>query len=441
MIALWYAAHVVNLCETGVNETPSNLWMIFRSLCRSIDLRNRNITFLYLCLICCFILILDNEIHPYFQSPILPVQLSNPINRQPFNNAMCVYPFPYFISEYDKSKYYECLEKTQLLSEKDATSLEEAKSFYLSHYAVDREIPRHFEQWYQFAKRKNCRINRYDGLAEQLKPFKDKTKQFHYQQLEDLVDLFNNTQLTSFNNVNGITHIKINSERAEAYKPVFKRIQHLLPNFKFIINTHAQPVVLYNRKFSHYKRAQTKFNQYPSALGHVELTIHSQFMNKTKIKSFVEIMDNSCTNDNNEFRSSIMQGYGLFINQPEEYQTTKLMPILSWGNYPGCTRDILVPSVYHYNTLKFSRLHINKYSRFISWKSKKNSLIWRGATSGSPFYHKELNHFIPSHVCVKNCLSNQWLISDRGGFSQQVWFWSHRQRAATYGLDYPTLMV
>ena len=357
-------------------------------------------------------------------------QAFNRMQNQKIRNALCVYPFDSFLTAFDEDKYLECVEKTKLLNEQDATSFSNAKSFYINHYFP--KTPQHFESWYYFAKRRNCRINRYDGLHKQLLPFKKGT--FSYSHLRNLVALFNNTQLTTFTSKNGVTHIEVNSERAAAYIPVFSRLQKYLPDFQFVINTHAQPVVLFNKHYGDHK-VETKLNQYQVGLGQAELTIRSNNSNKTKIKRFSDIIANACQPD--EYRSSLMQGYGLFMNTPEEYLTTKLLPMLSWGNYPGCTKDILIPSVFHYGSVPRS---VVKPSYYTEWKYKYPSLIWRGATSGSPFYLQEYRNYLPDHVCTSNCTRDQIKLLQPLNYNQQVWFWSHRQRAAAYALEYPSLL-
>ena len=367
------------------------------------------------------------------QSFISTEKLQEQVPLNSIKSPTCIYPFDDFLTQYDREKYKECVEKTKLLNEPDANTYEDAKQFYIKNYAKDEKVPQHFEPWYYFAKRRDCRINRYDGLHSQLLPFR--TGEFSYNQLRDLVNLFNNSQLTSFYSKQGRTYIVVNSERAAAYKPVFSRLQAYLPDFQFIINTHAQPVVLYNKNYEKFKKSKTKLNQYRVGLGKAELTIRGVKRNITKIKNFSDIIENSCEPD--EYRSSLMEGYGLFINPPEEYQTTKLMPILSWGNYPGCTKDILVPSVYHYGTVNGAVL---KTTIFRNWNSKYKRLVWRDATSGSPFYMQEYSEYLPSHVCIDSCTIDQTQILEPQRYSQKVWFWSHRQRAAAYALEYPSLL-
>eukprot|EP00834_Sanchytrium_tribonematis_P001278 NODE_30_length_37342_cov_0.449507.p5 type:complete len:584 gc:universal NODE_30_length_37342_cov_0.449507:31134-32885(+) len=348
--------------------------------------------------------------------------------KKPIRHDKCIYPFDEFLTEFDRYNYALCLSRVNLLEENDAQSEEEALLFYKMHYGP---VPHYFSRYYKFAKEKQCKINRFDQLYRQLKPFKNTKHRDYDQLLRTVSDFFNNTQLTSIEFVNGKTHVNVNSDRAGAYIPIFEKIQDLLPDMHFFINTHAQPIVMHNPSF---KGSRTKFNQHKEGLGNVELTVESSDSSKKSIVKLSQVLKKTCAKD--DYRSSLEEGYGLFINAPEEYQTFDLLPILSWGGYPGCTKDILIPSVYHYEY----KLMTKHYRDLTEWDNKYDSILWRGTTSGSPFYYKENRYYMPSHVCVNNCVESQYKITKPLDYSTYVWFYGHRQRLVTYSNLYPEIL-
>eukprot|EP00835_Amoeboradix_gromovi_P006052 NODE_648_length_5566_cov_0.226450.p1 type:complete len:640 gc:universal NODE_648_length_5566_cov_0.226450:3350-5269(+) len=345
----------------------------------------------------------------------------------PFRHSKCFYPFERFLTDFDKHLFIQCLIKTELLDEIDAKTIEEASSFYSSHYGP---LPSEFESWFRFAKANQCRINRYDQLNAQLRQFKRSPKDYK-QILTLLPAFFNNTQLTKMSVKDGKVNITINSDRAAAYVPIFEKIQALLPNMNFLVNTHAQPIIMHRNRYTDgflEENSLSKFNQNPSGVNMIDLTVQNpDRSNFTSTLRLRDLMSESCRAD--QYRNSLEQGYGLFINAPEEYQTLNLFPLLSWGGYPGCTNDILIPSVYHYEYRKLTEVK----SDYPSWKYKSNTLLWRGATSGNPFYNNVHITYKPDHICTGYdvCTTNQTRITKPELYADRIWFYSHRQRAVT----------
>ena len=340
----------------------------------------------------------------------------------------CHYPFKDFITDRDKELFNLCKSRVKMLYEAEAKTWEEAQTFYLDHYGTP---PTFFKQWYQFANANNCRINRYDQLQSQLSPFKNKSTNFAEILTKLVTFLDNNDQLTQVTFYNGSIHINARNERERAYISILRRIAHLMPSLNLTINTHAQPLVMHNKDFD---GMQSRFSHNPSKLGSVK--IETKIQNAPQppsVKQISSILRDTCNAD--PYRQSLYQGYGLFISPPQEFQTFQFAPMLSWSNYPGCTNDILIPSVFHYD---FKTLNKAKHQNDF-WK-KKDSLLWRGTTSGSPFYNPNNTNYTPDHICVHNCTVDQYKITNPQLFAQHVWFYSHRQRAVTVANLYPKLV-
>ena len=346
--------------------------------------------------------------------------------EKPLVNSPCKYLFIEFLNEYDREQYSKCVYRVELLKEKDSKTVDEAREFYFQHYGA---IPTYFNNWFEFAKERKCRINRYDMLQEQTFKFKNVQHANFKEDLESLITFFNSTQLTKMVSKDGKVKISVSNVRAASYVSIFERLQQFLPNIEFVVNTHAQPVIMANSNI----KELSKFNQHRNGVGNALLVLKDKLATTTKVLSLAQIHKLSCTQ--NTHRESLQQGYGLFIEPPMEYQTFKTLPILSWGGYPGCTKDILIPSVYHY---EFDNLTLLK-NKYPEWSTKKQTLIWRGTTSGSPFIESDNYLFHPDHVCIDNCEPDQLKVVSAGNYAKYIWFWSHRQRLVNHCNEYPDL--
>eukprot|EP00834_Sanchytrium_tribonematis_P007871 NODE_790_length_3859_cov_0.497340.p1 type:complete len:570 gc:universal NODE_790_length_3859_cov_0.497340:3032-1323(-) len=366
--------------------------------------------------------------HLYIQSDTFEIDSDKSINilvDSPIKDSKCQYPFDQFLNHHDQIKYTQCIIRIKNMERHDAISYSEAKRYYNQHYG---ETPKYFKEWYAFAQSKQCRIDRYDMLYQQIKPFKH-SKMNYTDALLKLIPFFNSTQLTRFDVKDGIVNITVNSKRADAYYPIFKKIQNYLPDLTFVINTHAQPVVLSHPEYSHKMNKFTQSNH----VGKVKLAqIENGVENEHEV-ALKSIHKQACAP--NQYHDQLFQGYGLFINHPEEYQTLQKLPILSWGNYEHCTVDIIVPSVYHYDYAKLNQMKTD----YPKWNQKTNQLIWRGTTSGSPFYFTNEPFLMPDHVCDDECTPNQYKIKASANYHQYLWFYSHRQRIVTHLMNYPKL--
>ena len=367
---------------------------------------------------------------PYIDENPSPLFVSHSYFNTPLKDSPCKYPFKEFLTEFDRDQYTKCVFMTRYLKEEDATNYYKAAKFYSDNYG---RIPTYFGEWYAFAKSKKCRINRYDMLYKQLKPFQNNNHKVNFQrELEELITFFNNTQLTRMVSKDGRVTITITNPRAQYYQTIFDKFQEFLPNMKWVVNTHAQPIIVPNENIKYQK---SKFHQDPTVkgVGNTLLTLQDELEQTQKIIPLKTILDKSCKP--NTYRDSLFQGYGLFISPPREFQTFQSLPILSWGNYPGCTQDILIPSVFHY---EFKGLtNVNK--PYTEWSNKTNQLVWRGTSSGSPFYENHNFLFLPDHVCMNDCKEGQIKIVSAGDFSKYIWFWSHRQRLVNHANEYPSL--
>ena len=349
--------------------------------------------------------------------------------KKPIQDDLCHYPFGNFLTDYDRLLYIDCLTKTEKLNEIDAVSLNEATLFYELNYG---NPPRHFEKWYAFAIEKKCRINRYDQLYEQLAPFQN-NKEDYEKILQDLKNLFNSTQLTKIEFKEGKLNIDVNNPRAKTYIAILERMQQFMPDMKFVINTHAQPVIMGGDL---HKGIKSKTNHNAGEIGTVQVRLfekEDQLVSTSSVMSMDSLMEKTCIPD--PYRESIKQGYGLFLSAPEEYQTFEKAPVLSWGSYPGCSMDILIPSVFHYDYLKITEKPIT-YSKF---STKHNKLFFRGATSGSPFY-ENIGEFLPDHICVDACKPHQYQIINPVLLAKRVWLYGHRQRMVSSASFYPKMM-
>eukprot|EP00835_Amoeboradix_gromovi_P003205 NODE_203_length_14950_cov_0.414450.p1 type:complete len:647 gc:universal NODE_203_length_14950_cov_0.414450:2304-4244(+) len=351
--------------------------------------------------------------------------------KSPIKDKHCTYPFKNFLTDLDKQLFIQCITRTAKMDVPDASTLEDALYFYKKRYGT---TPLHFNTWYKFASERNCRINRYDQLNEQLSQFKKKPNDYR-RILSLLPEFFGNDQLTSVDVKNGVASVVLNNKRASAYLPIFERLQKMIPDMNFLINTHAQPVVIGN---SYYQKsnALVKFNQNYDEFGSVTLFNKSQYSESSSNVNLFSLLDKNCKV--NTYRSSLEQGYGLFINAPTEYQTLTTAPILSWGGYPGCSNDILIPSVFHYDFQKRMRMTYH----YPSWGSKYQRLIWRGTTSGTPFPDPLNMQFKPDHICTSHdeCGTNQTEITKPEEYGHRAWFYSHRQRAVTISDTYDDML-
>eukprot|EP00834_Sanchytrium_tribonematis_P000884 NODE_18_length_47517_cov_0.674814.p6 type:complete len:576 gc:universal NODE_18_length_47517_cov_0.674814:17054-18781(+) len=336
---------------------------------------------------------------------------------EPLQNHACHYPFKTFITKSDRVNYNDCLIKFRDSKINDAQTLEDARYYYKIKYK--HKIPTHFDQFYNFAKENQCRVNQYHRLMKQLLPFRNKTNLMY--NITKLVDLFDNTQLNYF---------KINKTMTMNRSPYYRIFSRILKKLKeklsveFVINSHAQPVIL--------KQNNVNVDIISRAEG-----IGNVRMNDKTVK-LQELMQNVSEHSNHNL-INLMPYYGLFISQPTEHLTTRQVPILSWANYPGITNDINIPSLYHYN--KFD----TRVSKYKTWKSKLNQFIWRGSSSGSPFY--DTNEYFPKKytkiVSPPGLNSSDFMVIDHSieQVTLKPWFWSHRQRLVNYAQQYPFLNI
>ena len=343
----------------------------------------------------------------------------------------CQYPFSEFLNSFDEMKYNECLYKVNLLNKIDSSTVEDAIQSYKDRYS--KSPPQLFNKWFDYAKARQCRIDNYDELMHQLSPFFNASDISSL--IQELIQLFPGSgQITKFNIKNKDTIISdMKWDRAAAYKSIFKAFQEFLPDFEFAINTHAQPITM-NKQTALYPNQVNRFKNAPGSLGYTHLTLVND--NKQSIESYQDILTKVCRKS--QYFESMRHGYGLFMSPSSEQQSFKAYPILSWSNYPDCSSDILIPSPYHYDYGGAGKVaYSNK-----PFHLKRPQLVWRGATSGSPFFTTTTNPYFPSHVCFSNCnQSTQYQIqSSHNNASSKIWFWSHRQRLLGYAKEFPNLL-
>eukprot|EP00834_Sanchytrium_tribonematis_P001279 NODE_30_length_37342_cov_0.449507.p6 type:complete len:565 gc:universal NODE_30_length_37342_cov_0.449507:9184-10878(+) len=363
----------------------------------------------------------------------LPIDKLNDYQAYPNQHEFCFYPFKEFLTTHDQFLFNQCLQKSKLLKHNDSSSLEEAIRFYTDRYKMSP--PKRFGEWFNFAKKRGCRIDLYDQMINQIVPFRGQNDLSVL--IKELGSLFPASgQISTFSLFND--KLKISNpdwDRAAAYKNIFNTFQKYLPDVNFVINTHAQPIVL-NKKLV--QKNKDMLNESPSRLLYSKKTGYIKEMSSRpeKVLPYLDVLKSNCLDS--KYFESLRQGYGLFLSSPLEQQTSKSYPVFSWGAYPDCSQDILIPSPYHYN---YGHLGKSAYIDTKEYQNKIDRVVWYGATSGSPFISNDGFQYSPDHVCFSNCDHDQFQItSNDKDLVRRIWFWSHRQRLMAYGKEFSQLL-
>eukprot|EP00834_Sanchytrium_tribonematis_P007490 NODE_683_length_4785_cov_0.382202.p2 type:complete len:587 gc:universal NODE_683_length_4785_cov_0.382202:2528-768(-) len=371
-----------------------------------------------------------------FNSPANTSPKSNEFNsihskwqdlKEPFYHESCTYPFKVFLSEFDRVKFIECLDKIIHIDHSDSETFEEAVTFYENRY--NKKTPSGFDKWFNFAKERGCRIDLYDELAKQIEFLNLETEKSYAELIEELIYMIpNNKNLKIIDILKSVILTNTNEIRTEL-SDILKQFGEALPGLRFVHNTQDSPFSFYDRMVDKSaitvnKRSSKNSYQFVSEIV-VGLDIKTETVNShEKLETLIVDCQLPFT-----FKS-LFQSYGPFMSPVDAFHSFQLYPILSSSNYPCLTKDILIPDMDHF-------LYEDE-SDLVNWESKKDKLIWRGSTDGSPYYNYNNDDFHPEHVCMgENCHPDLMKLNVYQEKHKRGWFWNHRQRFVSFSHFYP----
>ncbi|KAJ7175749.1 glycosyl transferase family 90-domain-containing protein [Mycena filopes] len=269
--------------------------------------------------------------------------------------------------------------------ERQSTTLAQAVARY--SLKAGRPPPPKFDQWFSFAREKNCLIDDYDQIQRDFEPFyqlaKDKPSYFQAmiekgqaQILQEAFGLKSKQQeaigLTAIRIING--KILLPPYRGTTYSfdlaRALREFAPFMPDLQFLLNGRDEPRVLFNyRELGARDHATTVTDPKPFHLDPPYPTADF-FKNHSGCNFLSKGMG---------FISDESANVAFLRSSSSSDFTTDLWPMLSMTKLSPCFSDILFPGQYHYYLSRWSS-KLRKDD--IPWADKKPLLYWRGASNG-----------------------------------------------------------
>ncbi|KAG6818280.1 hypothetical protein H0H93_006311, partial [Arthromyces matolae] len=303
---------------------------------------------------------------------------------------------------------------------KQSTTLKAAVAEYKRRYG--RSPPKGFDAWFAYAKKHDVKfVDEYDGLMEDLQPFRELSGQEIRRRTEQVGHL-PSIDLVRIKDGNA-TKLKLNTEfeddevsaRAEGFSMMIAQFAHLLPDMDFSINAKAEGRVLVpweHRKYPNLTQQDSSdwrddgtvweawrrtchprspARRVLSSLRNTFSSPHKNYLSKTRVSlnspefTFVD----TTTAQTTDFCSNPHEhnNHGHFFS---DWRTIPVLyPVFSPARAKGFM-DIRIPSHYYYgSTPRYTygwdpiNLELHEVDKMeVPWNEKRDKVYWRGATTG-----------------------------------------------------------
>lgn len=293
-------------------------------------------------------------------------------------------------------------------------TLKDAMTRYEQRYGISP--PRGFSEWFKYAQQHDALIDEYDGLMEDLIPFRNLSGLEIRQRTEALATASDVSMITLSPEGMNISLSKVlspdvkrwGSERGSAFVDIIKTGGFLssLSNMSIAINERAESRILdIGKEISLPLEKVPDWRGEGSTWGH-----YSKLCNSTR---YISIQRHSEEFDEKlELRDEEKIDYcaspgehhthGIFFSNFRTIDT--LMPLFSNGKAVAF-KDILIPSSYHWKAGEYYQIENETDT---PWNLKTDKLWWRGASSGGGYYPSSYDYFHRQRfVRIANTLGNQ----------------------------------